>query len=451
MQHSQQGKLLQMSLQLHSQLADAKKMLADMKRKRDDEPGPVQQGEEAVQEGEEAVTATGRKKKRMWVREWLLERPRMGQFHILMDQLLISDEYEFANHTRLTPDLFFWMLSRIRHRIEKQETFWRKPLSPEYRFAMVLRYYATGMSFRAISQEWVCASNTVCNVVHQVSQAIIDELSEEYLKTPTTKEEWIKIANAFATRWNFEHCLGALDGKHVAITKPQNSGSLYYNYKGFFSIILLALVDADYKFIWADVGTNGACSDAQVWNDCELQYAVQDDILEVPEAEPLVEGEQEVPYFLIGDNAFALRTYMMTPFSHKTQKREERIFNYRISRARRIVENAFGILVNRFRVLLTTLKTTPQYSITTVTACMVLHNILRSVQNVAPLQVTPDTEDEDHNVVPGSWRDASTLADGRPPGSRNTSSKDAKSIREYLTSYYNGELGAVHWQDKMVP
>ena len=73
-------------------------------------------------------------------------------------------------------------------------------------------------------------------------------------KLVKTEAEWQAIADGFLTRWNFPNCLGALDGKHVGVKCPAISGSLYYNYKGFYSVILMALVDSDYKFIWADLG-----------------------------------------------------------------------------------------------------------------------------------------------------------------------------------------------------
>lgn len=77
------------------------------------------------------------------------------------------------------------------------------------------------------------------------------------LQCPQSPEEWKQVADGFASRWQYYNCLGALDGKHVAVRCPPNSGSYYYNYKGFYSIILMALVDSDYKFIYVDIGANG--------------------------------------------------------------------------------------------------------------------------------------------------------------------------------------------------
>jgi len=91
-----------------------------------------------------------------------------------------------------------------------------------------------------------------------VCKAIVDEYLDEVMTPPTTPEGWLQIAEQFLRRWNFPHSCGALDGKHVSCRCPNLSGSTYYNYKGFYSIVILALVDADYKFIWADVG--GKCA-----------------------------------------------------------------------------------------------------------------------------------------------------------------------------------------------
>ena len=71
------------------------------------------------------------------------------------------------------------------------------------------------------------------------------------------------------------YAVGALDGKHIAIKKPKKSGSEYFNYKGYFSLVLLALVNADYKFLWVNVGASGSLFDAQIFNQCEKFVAKQ--------------------------------------------------------------------------------------------------------------------------------------------------------------------------------
>ena len=78
-----------------------------------------------------------------------------------------------------------------------------------------------------------------------------------YLKVPTTKEEWIEIADKFEMRWNFPNCVGAINGKHIVMQAPACSGSYYYNYKKCHSIVLMAVVNANYEFILVDIGDSG--------------------------------------------------------------------------------------------------------------------------------------------------------------------------------------------------
>ena len=90
--------------------------------------------------------------------------------------------------------------------------------------------------------------NTISLLVLDVCEAIYAEYGEDTISNPSTPEGWKDIAQTFSDRWNFHHCLGALDGKHIRIKAPANCGSEFYNYKGYNSIVLLALVDGNYKF-----------------------------------------------------------------------------------------------------------------------------------------------------------------------------------------------------------
>ena len=168
------------------------------------------------------------------------------------------------------------------------------------------------------------------------------------LRCPKTKEEWKEVAATFSSRWNYHNCLGAVNGKHIAMKKPPNAGFYYYNYKGFYSIVLMAVADATYKFLYVDVGAEGGASDGGTWSNCSLHNAVEENIAGLPQPVPLPNDDQPVPYHFEGDDAFALRTWIMKPFSHWSQILRERIYSYRLSRARRFVENAFGFCVKDF-------------------------------------------------------------------------------------------------------
>ena len=127
----------------------------------------------------------------------------------------------------------------------------------------------------------------------------------------------------------------------------------------------------------------------------------------------------------------------------------ERIFNYRLSRGRRVVENAFGILGNIFQCLLSPFRQVPKSAQTITLSCVCLHNLMRlrypSLQNAVL-----DQEDGQHGVVAGAWRNGLDiqLVDDNVRGNRATNA--AKLQREYLKEYINSPAGAVPWQNNMI-
>ena len=115
-----------------------------------------------------------------------------------------------------------------------------------------------------------------------------------------TPGEWEEMETEFKHRWNIPRAIGTLDGKHVVIRMPLKSGSLYHNYKGFFSIVMLAVVDADYKFRWIDVGTEGSCSDTQIFNESQPRYKIEDGCIAFLEAPLVIEEDgPDVAYYII--------------------------------------------------------------------------------------------------------------------------------------------------------
>ena len=293
----------------------------------------------------------------------------------------------------------------------------RKPIAPEHRLVMTLRFLCTGAPYRTILQWDFCVPhNTLSLIIRQVCKAIIAEFKDDLRMLPRDPEAWREVADGFSTRWNFEHCLGAIDGKHIAIKKPKGSGSTHYNYKGFCSIVLLAIVDSQYRFMWINVGCPGRCSDGGIWRESTLHRRVEEGRQGIPAPEPLPGHRTPVPWFFVGDAAFALAPWMQKPFPHRGRTRPERIYNYRLSRARRIVENGFGLLVVHWRCLTTTLGLAPENATPVTTACVCLHNFIRNRR--AP---RPPRKQEPHGVPTTSSAPTGTwTVDAPTPSPRST-------------------------------
>ena len=118
------------------------------------------------------------------------------------------------------------------------------------------------------------------------AEAIIQKYAQEVILCPTRPNEWHAIAEEFARRWQVHYLIRRLDGKHVAIKCTKNGGSIFYNYRGYHSIILMVLVNGDYKFSWVNVGANGSASDCQVFNSCKMKKAIKDGTIGFPDPEP---------------------------------------------------------------------------------------------------------------------------------------------------------------------
>lgn len=163
---------------------------------------------------------------------------------------------------------------------------------------------------------------------------------------PTT-ETWLQISDVFYEKTNFPNCLGAIDGKHIRCKNPNNVGSLYYNYKKYFSIVLMAVVDANLNFIAIDVGAYGREADSSVFRESAFGKKLYSNLLQIPEPSTLPSTENNIqPYVFVADEAFGLHTNILRPFPGRGLNETRRIFNYSLCRARRTVECAFGVLAN---------------------------------------------------------------------------------------------------------
>lgn len=235
------------------------------------------------------------------------------------------------------------------------------------------------------------------------------------------------------------NCLGSLDGKHIEIHAQRKEGSAFFNYKKKHSIVLLALVDAHYKFTYINVGMNGRVSDGGVFRESDLSKSIVNNSLNFPENRPLPLRTQPVPFVIVADAAFPLSTHILKPYPFNKMTRQQRIFNYRLSRARRVVENAFGILSNRFRVLLNVNPVTPEKVKIVTQACCALHNFLITEMKTRYTGTDPDEEiNRQFTFVYG----LNSQAGNRPKAA-------AIQTREEYNIFFNG-VGRVAWQDDKI-
>ena len=185
-------------------------------------------------------------------REWVKRREQSGYFNNIVKELKVEDILGFPEMFRMDVGDFEFILGKISHLISPRQMSnfgGHLQIMPDERLALTLRYIATG-KFRI-------SLNAVSYIIKRCCNALVDELVPVFVKTPSSEQEWLEISKKFKTRWNYPHALGAIDGKHVTIRKPNNAGSYYYNYKHTHSIILSAIAGPEYECLYADVGSNG--------------------------------------------------------------------------------------------------------------------------------------------------------------------------------------------------
>lgn len=209
----------------------------------------------------------------------------------------------------------------------------------------------------------------------------------------------------------------------------------------------MAVVNAQYEFIYVNVGTNGRVSDGGVFQNSAFGRKLFSDQLHLPGSDT----NFNLNYVFVADDAFPLHKHIMKPFPHKNLTAEQKIYNYRLSRARCIVENVFGILAARFRIFRTEINLKPEKVDCIILTACTLHNFLR--RNCPNTYTPPNFVDcenvERGEIEPGMWRTGSSPFESCEATRHKNSTNDAKQVRIQYQNYFNGP-GAVSWQESMI-
>lgn len=289
---------------------------------------------------------------------------------------------------------------------------------------------ATGNTYTTLQYEFRIGISTVGEIVKHTCDEIWN-LKHLFMPIPN-KQTWEDIAQRFFTKTNFPNCLGAIDGKHIRVIKPCYSGSQYYNYKKYFSVVLMAVVDSDYKFIFVDIGSFGSCADSTVFQNTKFGKRLTSNQLDLPDNKPLPGTDgPDMPYVFVADDAFAIHEHLMKPYSLRNLDTRKRIFNYRLCRARRLVECAFGILANKWQIFHKPINLKVENACKIIKAACVLHNLVRERDGI-------NFEDTlSHNMEPAEF-----------PHVRGP--RVGFTIRDVFADYFLSPAGAVSWQDDMI-
>lgn len=208
---------------------------------------------------------------------------------------------------------------------------------------------------------------------------------------------------------------------------------MFYNYKQFFSVVLQAVADANYKLLCIDMGGYGKQSDGGTFASSTLYKQLGNGSF-LPEEKKLPNSEVILPHVLLGDDAYPLKSYLMKPYSKRNLSRKEEIFNYRLSRSRRTVECSFGIMAAKWRLLNKPIECHPDNVDIIVKCICVLHNIIIDREGINQsnlLQSELFNSQSNHNSTSRV---------------NNRSANRAYDVRETFKQYFNSEIGAIPQQ-----
>lgn len=301
----------------------------------------------------------------------------------------------------------------------------------------IFRFLATGESLRSLAFQFRVSHQYISTIVREVSSAVRSQLLAEALPAPTT-EALEENERKFCQRWNYPNCVGAIDGKHVRIVCPANTGSAHFNYKDFFSTVLLAIVGPEYKYVAIDVGAYGREGDSGIFHRSTFGKSIYDGTFVFPPPKNLPGTDTVANHVIVGDEAFTLHANVMRSYPRRQALTERRkaIYNYRHSRARRTTENTFGIMGSYFRIFHTPINLKTETVDDVVVLACIFHNMMREEKILSPVETTFN-DVENINSPPSLYSLTS---------SRSRPNDIGYQMREIFTDYFNG-IGRVEWQD----
>ena len=262
-------------------------------------------------------------------------------------------------------------------------------VSMEKQLLIFLRYLTTQMTIQAIADQFGVCEYKVFSIVKRLANIVCQEFLQKYIKWPVG-EKVFNIVKGFKDLKNFPGVIGAIDGSHIPIKTPTLCPENYINRKSFPSVILQAVCDSRMHLLDVTCGWPGSVHDSRVFKNSELYQRIQDDPEEIfPNST-----------HLLGDSAYGLEKWMMTPYrdnGNLTQSQHK--YNYIHSSTRMVIERTFGALKGRFRRLKYVDIQDIEKIVKVVISCCVLHEYCLQHDDDCLVYIEEGGEDEINNYV----------------------------------------------------
>lgn len=253
------------------------------------------------------------------------------------------------------------------------------------------------------------------------------------------------IEEGFKTK--FPRCVGILEGKHIVVQCPNTKIQKYNtveqsNFKRKYKMEILALVDSDYRFIFADIADPGSISPVGVFQNSSFWQNIESDTLNLPSDTPLPGRENNVPYVFLSSGPFPSYKHILRPFPGKHDSGTvQHSFNQKVSSTRLIFKNTFGVLSSNFGILRKQLDVDLRKVRLLTLTCILLHNFLRNSESSRNIYTPPGTFDSivDGQHVDGSWRLNEIYSSSIKP-IRHTArceSSDMEEVRSEFAYYFH--------------